>query len=153
MTVPPVSNLLLADDDKDDRDLFSEALAELDPRINYRGVEDGQKVFNLLSTSLHVLPSIIFLDINMPIMNGWEVLRKLKSDIRYKNIPVIIYSTASGEREKRIAQDLGALCFVTKPDKFGHVKSMLEVVLAHVRDNKVTVETCREIHRVLGTEL
>jgi CheY-like chemotaxis protein len=150
MTVPPVSNLLLADDDKDDRDLFYEALAELDPSINYRGVEDGQKALNHLSASLPVLPSVIFLDINMPIMNGWEVLRKLKSDNRYKSIPVIIYSTASGEREKRIAEDLGALCFVTKPDKYGLVKDMLEVVLAHVRDNKVSDETCREIHRVLS---
>ena len=149
MTVTPVSNLLLADDDKDDRDLFSEALAELDPAITYRGAENGQKALQLLSAGDPVLPSVIFLDINMPIMNGWEALRKLKSDVRYQHIPVIIYSTASGEREKRIAEDLGALCFVTKPDKFGLVKDMLAVVLTHIRDDKVTEQTCVEIHRVL----
>lgn len=149
MNATPVSNLLLADDDKDDRDLFLEALADLDPDIACRGAADGKQALHLLSEGLPVLPSIIFLDLNMPVMNGWEVLRKMKSDSRYVDIPVIVYTTASGEKEKRIAADLGALCFVTKPDSFRHVKSMLEVVLAHVRDNKVTEQTCREIHQVL----
>jgi CheY-like chemotaxis protein len=150
MTDLPVSRLLLADDDKDDRDLFSEALASLDPAITYQGAEDGQKALQLLSSN-YLLPGVIFLDINMPVMNGWEVLRKLKSDHRFEHIPIIVYTTSSGEREKRIAADLGALCFVTKPDSFQQVKNMLEVVISHVKDNKVTVQTCVEIHKALGS--
>jgi CheY-like chemotaxis protein len=149
MSSLPASRLLLADDDKDDRDLFSEALASLDPAIRYEGAEDGQQVLQLLSDNHTDLPAIIFLDINMPVMNGWEVLRKVKSDSRYLHIPVIVYSTASGENVKRVAAELGAVCFVTKPDSFRLVKSMLEVVIAHVKSSRVTEKMCVEIHRVL----
>lgn len=149
MTKHPVKIFLLADDDRDDRDLFSEALAALDPEIVCQGVEDGKQALKLLATA-PARPAIIFVDINMPVMNGWDFLRKLKSDEQYLNIPVVVYSTSSREKDREIAHELGAVCFVTKPDNFKMVKGMLEVVLEHVKRNSLN-QMCEKIHRTLNT--
>ena len=143
-----VKKFLLADDDSDDREMFSEALAAIDPQIVCEGVEDGHAALQLLSGGEVDHPNIIFIDINMPVMNGWDLLKNLKSDTQFMDIPVIVYSTSSRETDREIAQDLGANCFVTKPDSFKHVKSMLEVVLSHLQNNQVS-EMCGQIHQKL----
>ncbi|MBT1707934.1 response regulator [Fulvivirgaceae bacterium PWU5] len=142
------TKILLADDDKDDREIFSEALASVDANVLYEGVEDGEEAIEALSDAPN-RPNIIFLDINMPVMNGWDVLKKLKGDSTYGDIPVIVYSTSSGEKEKRTAFDLGALCFVTKPDSVKLIKAMLEIVILKVKSNDVSPQLCREIQRLL----
>ena len=142
------TKVLLADDDQDDRELFSEALASLDSNIAYEGVEDGKEALEKLQTKA-TRPSIIFLDINMPVMSGWDVLKQLKSNDQYEDIPVIVYSTSSGLREKKTAFDLGALCFVTKPDDIKLIRGMLEIVLSSIHRNVVDSQMCKEIQRLL----
>ena len=142
------TKVLLADDDQDDREIFFEALASLDSDVLYEGVEDGQEAINALANHTS-LPNIIFLDINMPIMDGWDVLKKLKSESPYVDIPVIVYSTSSGQKEKKLAFDLGALCFITKPESMILIKSMLEIVLSRVKNNEVTPQMCKDIQRLL----
>ena len=142
------TKVLLADDDQDDRELFSEALASLDADIAYEGAEDGKEALEKLQTKA-TRPSIIFLDINMPVMSGWDVLKQLKSNEQYGDIPVIVYSTSSGQREKKTAFDLGALCFVTKPDDIKLIRGMLEIVLSSIHRNVVDSQMCKEIQRLL----
>lgn len=128
---------LLADDDSDDREMFAEALAAIDPAIICHVAEDGKQALHLLNNKEIDTPDVLFVDINMPVMNGWELLTRLKKDGNYKHVPVIIYTTSSVERDKQIAMDLGALCFVTKPDNFRSVKSLLKVVVNHLHDNSL----------------
>ncbi len=109
---------LLVDDDNDDAELFSEALAEINPPVNFYHVEDGHRAFHFLSNAQNKKPDIIFLDINMPEVSGWQCLIKLKKHEDYKNIPVIMYSTSSALRDKQIAIELGALGLLTKPADF-----------------------------------
>lgn len=142
------TKVLLADDDNDDRELFSEALASIDAEVLYEGVVDGGEAIEALAGDAH-RPNIIFLDINMPVMNGWDVLKRIKSDSQYDDIPVIVYSTSSGEREKRITFDLGALCFVTKPESVRLIKAMLEIVISKVKSNDVSPQLCRDIQKLL----
>ena len=119
---------LLADDDRDDAELFSEALSAVDPSIKFHHVEDGQEVFQFLVNSKIEKPDVIFLDLNMPAMSGWQCLAKLKNDTALKNIPVIMYSTSSNPREKEIAIELGATGFVTKPTDFKVLTKILETI-------------------------
>ena len=144
-----VTKFLLADDDSDDREMFTEALADLDPEIICEGAGDGYEALRLLSEIKGEHPNIIFLDINMPVMDGWDLLRNLKNDKLLVDIPVVVYSTSSRARDREIARDLGAMCFVTKPDSFRLVKSMLEIVVTHLHNNRVT-EMCGQIHRKLN---
>ena len=126
---------LLADDDTDDAELFKEALSVADSSAIFYHARDGQEVLDMLEDSNLEDPNFIFLDINMPVLNGWECLSKLKSDKAYNNIPVIIYSTASHQREIDIAFNLGASCFFTKPKDFKELKVNLKVLVDNVDSN------------------
>ena len=119
---------LLADDDHDDAELFNEALTTVNPSIKFHHVEDGHEVFQFLMNSKIEKPDVIFLDLNMPSMSGWQCLAKLKNDSSLKNIPVIMYSTSSNPREKEIAIELGATGFVTKPTDFKVLTKILETI-------------------------
>jgi CheY-like chemotaxis protein len=122
---------LLADDDRDDAELFAEALSALDPPVEFRHVDDGKAVFDFLSNGKNRRPDLIFLDLNMPQMSGWQCLAKLKNDIYFQSIPVIMYSTSSHPRDKEIAADLGAVGFITKPSDF----RVLRKLLHHLHSN------------------
>ena len=126
------TRFLLIDDDTDDRELFSEALATVDSAIICDHATDGAEALGGLINKEISEPDIIFLDINMPVMNGWEFLSRLKSEEAYRHIPVIVYSTSSTQKDKRMADDLGALCFVTKPDAFRVLQNLLRVVVLHM---------------------
>jgi CheY-like chemotaxis protein len=123
---------LLADDDRDDAELFNEALSTVSPPIKFHHVEDGQEVFQFLLNSKIEKPDVIFLDLNMPAMSGWQCLAKLKNDAALKSIPVIMYSTSSNPREKEIAIELGATGFVTKPTDFKVLTKILETISANL---------------------
>ena len=131
----PNKIFLLVDDDKDDRDLFVEAIESIKIMVKCHVSHNGQGALDLLSGLSDHLPHVIFLDINMPVMNGWDCLRKLKADDKYKNIPVIMCSTSSSRGESKTAFDLGALCFCTKPDSFSILKQTLEIVSNNLGEN------------------
>jgi CheY-like chemotaxis protein len=109
---------LLADDDHDDSDMFREALTKVNPPVDFHHVEDGKAVFQYLDNTQNPKPDIIFLDLNMPKIDGWQCLTDLKNISGYKGIPVVIYSTSSHARDKENAVRLGASGFLTKPDDF-----------------------------------
>ena len=138
---------LVIDDDSDDRELFSEALASVDPAIVCDQATDGAEALKRLTSEEIDQPDIVFLDINMPVMNGWQFLTLLKSEDRYKNIPVIVYTTSSNLKDKLIADGLGALCFITKPHAFGRLKNMLGIVVTHVNAQNYA-HICDEVHRL-----
>lgn len=110
--------ILIVDDDSEDRELFQEAISEVDPSFQCISAKDGREALRMLNNSLVALPDFIFLDINMPIMNGRECLMELKSSPRLRVIPVIMYSTTSDTREIRGYYTLGAHDFLIKPHNF-----------------------------------
>ncbi|SRR5258708_368818 len=138
------TRFLLIDDDTDDRELFSEALAAVDPVIICDQATDGAEAFSRLRNKEISHPDIIFLDINMPVMNGWQFLSKLKSEDAFRHIPVIVYSTSSALKDKRIADEMGALCFITKPHAFRLLQDLLDVVARHVNRGEFDA-ICQEV--------
>lgn len=122
---------LLIDDDADDSELFREALEETDAHIILQCAGDGEEALKRLKEP--PLPSLIFLDINMPRMNGWECLKRMKLLPEYKHIPVIMYSTSSHQREIDIAIDLGALSFFTKPHSYTELRKMMNYIVDKVK--------------------
>lgn len=123
-----INNILLVDDDLDDILLFQEALNEVNSKIDFHSAENGLKAIELLGTQTNS-PDLIFLDINMPQMNGWLFLKELKSTPFLKQIPVIMYSTSSNSMEKQKALSLGAIDFYQKPEEFEELKNLLKTVI------------------------
>lgn len=107
--------ILLADDDSDDFEIFQEALEEADCSAKLVRVENGLEVFDYLHDRATPRPNLIFLDLNMPGMNGWQCLARLKNTRDFENIPVIVYTTSSHYRDLEIANDLNAHGLITKP--------------------------------------
>jgi len=117
--------IALADDDSDDTDLFGEAILGIDPKITLEIASNGRELLNKMRSGEFALPDVIFLDINMPEMNGWQCLEALKKDNLLKPVPVVIYSTSSHVQDKKLATALGASLFITKPDDFQQLKQTL----------------------------
>lgn len=120
--------ILLVDDDADDFAFFREALAESHSKARCLYAQDGFSALKLLE-ELVVLPDYLFLDINMPLMNGKELLKRIKSDARFKDIPVIIYSTTNNETEINQFFDLGAYRFLVKPSGFEVLIASLKTLI------------------------
>ncbi len=112
-----LKRILLVDDDEDDREIFLEVVSELDPSAVLLTAINGADGLEKLST-YDAPPDVIFLDLNMPIMNGTEFLRKIKAVEKLKNIPIVILTTSSEEWMIKEVRALGAGDFVTKPAKF-----------------------------------
>jgi CheY-like chemotaxis protein len=106
--------VLYAEDDIDDFDFFCEVLKTVSPDHRCINTRNGVETMDFLENSV-VLPEIIFLDINMPTMDGKACLRNIKLDERFKSIPVVIYTTSSNDRDKQHCLQLGAVEYVQKP--------------------------------------
>ncbi|MBN9485458.1 MAG: response regulator [Bacteroidetes bacterium 43-93] len=137
---------LLADDDMDDRDMFCEALEEIDKNIFCHTAENGRDALSLLN-KLPIHPQLIFLDINMPVLNGWQCLEKIKNEGQYDTIPVIIISTSSHQREMDIAKKLGAICYFTKPHDFDALKDILHAIASNIGPGLISTLKNLETHK------
>lgn len=110
--------ILLVDDDEEDRAIVKDMLEMSNDEHIISFAVNGEEALRLLDNHfrLHsIIPSLIVLDLNMPKMNGTETLRNIKNDERFKNIPVIIYSTSINPLEKEKCMKLGAHSYITKP--------------------------------------
>lgn len=110
--------ILVIDDDAEDLVIIREAMEMINPDNVMLFAENGESALQLLDTRFtveHNVPCLIVLDLNMPKMNGTQTLETLKADDRFKNIPVIIYSTSINPFEKAKCVSLGAHAYITKP--------------------------------------
>jgi len=113
----PIRNILLIDDDKDDCMLFKEALHEVDATINLFCLNTAEAI---PQTVLEVNPDLIFLDINMPRVNGFESLKMLYDSVTHFRMPIVMYSNSDNSKEINIAHALGATLYLKKPS--GYIK-------------------------------
>jgi CheY-like chemotaxis protein len=123
-------NVLLADDDSDDRMFFNEAVSSLHLDINLVTVKDGAKLMSYLLGHEAVLPDILFLDLNMPFKTGFQCLTEIRQHPGLQDIFVIIYSTTANPREIDEAFKMQANLFIQKPNTFTELKLILAKVFA-----------------------
>jgi CheY-like chemotaxis protein len=120
--------LFLIDDDADDKEIFQEAIKQIDTSIICYTATDGKDALAKLRDAL-LLPDVVFLDLNMPVMNGKDCLRELKQDKDLRHIPVIVYSTSAAEKEKANCISLGAIHYISKPPQFNMLVDRLDQTL------------------------
>ncbi|MCW3105085.1 MAG: response regulator receiver protein [Bacteroidetes bacterium] len=117
---------LLIDDDNDDHEFFTEAVESLNCKVELLHAMSGKEALSMLEKMEKRVPDFIFLDLNMPAMNGLQCLKKMKADERLKNIPVIMYSTSSSESDISTAIAGGATAYVIKPSSISTLVSGLQ---------------------------
>lgn len=119
--------ILLADDDEDDRGFFSDALGEVSPADSLLFVENGIGLMRLLQDS--EAPDILFLDLNMPVKNGYECLAEIRQSEKWKQLPIVIISTSLQPEALDRVYKQGASLYIVKPNDYRHLKGFIEKVL------------------------
>lgn len=120
-------HILVIDDDEDDQFLIQSAFQVDRDRYQFRFASNGTDVLeNILKPDS--LPDLIFLDLNMPIINGFEVLKHIKSVTTYRHIPIIILSTSDDEQDINRCYELGASTFMVKPASHGDLMELANLV-------------------------
>ncbi|MGZ5133870.1 MAG: response regulator [Flavitalea sp.] len=112
MNTTPI--IYIIDDDTDDQNLLIEAIKEIDISIECYTAMNGQEGLNKLVTNMIPYPSLIFLDLNMPRIDGHKFLTMIKKDPDFKSIPIVIYSTSSNKKDMEEMLQLGAVDYLVK---------------------------------------
>jgi CheY-like chemotaxis protein len=127
--------ILMADDDADDREMAKEAMDESRLHNDLRFVHDGEELLDYLrrrgrfeEPSSSPRPGLLLLDLNMPKMDGHEVLREIKSDPELRQIPVVVLTTSKTEEDILRSYDLGASSFIAKPVTFAGLVNVIRAL-------------------------
>src|SRR5688572_19689369 len=115
------THIMLAEDDEDDYYVFSLAIEEVPIKVLLTRAEDGEKLMRLLDEKL---PDILFLDLRMPIKDGHECLREIRSDKRFDKLPIIIYSSLEDLRTIELTYREGANLYALKPSTLNELTAV-----------------------------
>ncbi len=133
-----ITSIFYVDDDRDDLDFFQEAVERLGERVALFHLADD------LIEAMHnppPQPSIVFLDLNMPNKNGFDLLQEIKASDAFQNLPLVVYSTASDTHTVQRCRKLGASLYIRKPTSIAALQQALRNVLAI---NWETFEPCEK---------
>lgn len=121
-----IKNVLLVDDDKDDCSFFSEEFVKIDASIKITCINKARHLF---LHAAELKPDIIFLDIDMPDLNGFQCLTELKKDRELGKIPVVMYSSSFHPKDIEKAYLYGAHLYLTKPSSLVEIRASIIGIL------------------------
>jgi CheY-like chemotaxis protein len=127
--------ILMADDDVDDCLLMRDALSETGRACDLRFVRDGEELFDYLRHEGEYVdgrdspwPDLILLDLKMPRKDGRDTIRDLKTDPRFRRIPIIALTTSSASDDVEASYNLGVNCFIAKPTTFRDLVNLVDTL-------------------------
>ncbi len=118
----------LIDDDADDQEIFGQALENIDKSIQCTFANDGVQALEKLNADDSFIPDVIFIDMNMPRMNGIQCLEAIQKIDRLKDVTLYMYSTAADPKSIAATQNLGAKEFIIKPSNFNELTNKLSQI-------------------------
>ena len=145
-------NILLADDDTDDRIFFKQALEELKQSTHLTTVNDGEELMNYLSENEGPFPDVLFLDINMPRKNGLECLAEIKKNKKFKGIAVVMFSTSNSWDMINMLFNSGSNVYIHKPSDFSQLKQVIYHALPIASEKTVSNNPLKYILNASNSE-
>lgn len=127
---PYTFNIILADDDEGDRMLFKEALSEMLVEANITIVNNGLLLMEHLSLPDLVIPNLIFLDLNMPMKNGFACLEEIRGNEKFKEVFIAIYSTSGSENDINETFTKNANIYIKKPSDYAGLVAILRKAIS-----------------------
>lgn len=138
---PQVINVLMVDDNPDDIELTIEAFRESKKYFKVNVAQNGEEALDFLRKvgefKSRPNPDLLLLDLNMPRMNGFEVLEEINKDSALKRIPVIIFSISQNPADMERAKSLNAKLYIVKPVGVEGIISVIQTIESFV-DNNIT---------------
>jgi CheY-like chemotaxis protein len=113
--------IFIVDDDPDDRQIILDAFLENSPQIDYVFIENAETLLENLYSDESDFPALILLDLNMPGMLGLQALKEIRNNKKFCQIPIIVLTTSMLNQDRKASYELGASCFLKKPDSFGEL--------------------------------
>jgi CheY-like chemotaxis protein len=129
------TQVFLIDDDIDDQDFFCMAIGDIDKSIECTIAEDGVEALKILTGNHNFIPDYIFIDVNMPRMNGLACLKEVKALHHLNDAKVIMYSTTSEQKILDQSKAFGAYDFIIKPGSLTMLTEKLSKILASSKEN------------------
>jgi CheY-like chemotaxis protein len=123
-------SILLIDDDTEDQEIFIDAIKEVDPHVQCTTANDAEAALKQLNEGIVLRPDILFIDLNMPKINGKQLLKEIKKSERLKGIPVVMYSTFFGPQDIEEITSLGAVHYMIKATRFIELCNALKYILS-----------------------
>ncbi|MGE5520220.1 MAG: response regulator [Candidatus Dadabacteria bacterium] len=120
--------ILLIEDDIDDVELLQYALDRHSVKYQMEILSNGKEALEYIENCADC-PEIIILDFNLPKVHGKEVLKQIKDNADFKNIPLVILTTSSAQDDKDYAGALGANAFLVKPTSTDGIKNTVETIV------------------------
>jgi DNA-binding response OmpR family regulator len=130
-------NLLLIDDDEDDVSIFTDALREISPTAILQRFASAEAALREMVQETIAKPDLLLIDVNMPVINGWQCLREIKKLAGWQGIPLIMYSSADLEATGVKPVDVGAVAFYQKSDSFDSLKARLRQIIASTLPSRI----------------
>ena len=122
-------NILLVEDDNDDLMFFQEAIKKIAEINQVTVVRNRDEMFSHIEQNPQI--DVVFMDINLPLVDGKECLRQLKSHQKFKDIPVIMFTGSSSNLDIDESYEIGAHYHIVKPYAHINYVESLKTVLAH----------------------
>jgi CheY-like chemotaxis protein len=122
-------SIVLIDDDLDEAELFFDALCEIKGRHDFRAFSDGVEALEHILTQRNY-PNFVFQDLNMPLLSGREVLKKIRSHKDTRNISIVIYSNSISPADIEDTRQLNVSHYLQKPENFDSLCRDLRHILA-----------------------
>lgn len=126
--------VILTDDDLDDRIMFADALKATHLKVNLITANNGVVLLDYLNAHLQTLPDILFLDLNMPLKNGFESFTEIKNNPALKNLRVVIFSTSGSRQVIDKLYEAGADFFIQKPFDFRNLVKLIEYAITRISE-------------------
>jgi two-component system response regulator len=117
-------NILYVEDNPDSIMFFNRIVHKLGD-YNFKTTEDGASAIRILEEEKEFEPEMILLDINLPGMNGFEILHYVRTKTSYKHIPVIMFTSSDDDNDIRRSYEYGANAYLIKPDSLISMKEIL----------------------------
>jgi len=124
-----INTILLVDDDPDDCEIFCQTFEEIDPSIQCITKKSCYEAMTYLKTGPRNFPDLVFLDLNMPAINGLQCMERMKKLAMLEKIRVVIYTTSKNPEDIEVTKKMGASFFLTKQGRLKELKIKLQSIL------------------------
>jgi len=130
MTDSQAVHIVIAEDSTPDVILFKEALRAAGVHADLKVFADGEECASYFRTTEKAPPDLIVLDLNLPKVGGFDLIRLVRSDQRYNKVPIAVLTSSTSSKDKTLSLDLGANTFISKPSR---LDEFLETIGSAVR--------------------
>ncbi len=124
--------VVLAEDDEDDQEFIRDAIKKINPTQELHVANNGKELLDYVhELKDNQVPCLFVIDLNMPVMDGWQTLDELNRLPKFSGVPKVIFTTSDMEQDKKKALKNGATLYLTKPSNMTDVVKSVGKILGY----------------------